>query len=205
MTPILTVKAGSFHAGPGDGGRADAPEAGPLPPDAHVLPPLTLERVIAEHEDRVRRLARRLTGWSPDAEDVVQDVFVAVLEHLPRFRGDSSIARWVTAITLNRCRAHRRRRMIRMAFLGKAKHATPRESAAADYDVAAAERLERVRRAVRALPTKDREVVVLRHLEQMAIDDVAAVVGATRAAVEVRLHRARTKLKVMLGDLMDET
>lgn len=203
MTPILTVKADSFDARGGDGDRADARKVGPLPATAPA--PLTLERVIADHEDRVRRLARRLTGWSEDAEDVVQEVFVAVLEHLPRFRGDSSVATWVTAITLNRCRAQRRRRLIRLAFLAKARHAPGPQSPAAGERIDDAERHERVRRAVRALPRKDREVIVLRHLEQMELDDVATVVGATRAAVEVRLHRARAKLKTMLGDLMDET
>jgi RNA polymerase sigma-70 factor (ECF subfamily) len=205
MTPILTVKADGFDARPGEGARAGAPNAAPLQPVAvPAQPPPTLERVIAEHQDRVRRLARRLSGWSEDAEDVVQDVFVAVLENLPRFRGDSSVATWVTAITLNRCRAHRRRRMIRMAFVAKARRAPPREMAAAAHPSDHAERDERVRQAVRRLPARDREVVVLRHLEQMDLDDVAAIVGATRAAVEVRLHRARAKLKTMLGDLMDE-
>src|SRR5687768_14932266 len=202
MTPILSVKADSFDARPSTD-RADARDSGV---SARPVPALTLEAVIAGHADRVRRLARRLTGWSDaDAEDVVQDVFVAVLEHLPAFRGESSVATWVTAITLNRCRAARRRRIIRLAFLGKAKDAAPRAAPAAGEDVDEAERRERVRRAVRALPAKDREVVVLRHLEQMELDDVAAVVGASRAAVEVRLHRARMKLKGMLTDLVDET
>jgi RNA polymerase sigma-70 factor (ECF subfamily) len=92
-----------------------------------------------------------------------------------------------------------------MAFLAKARRASVPEAPAASLDMAEAERHERVRWAVRQLPPKDREVIVLRHLEQMDLDDVAAVVGASRNAVEVRLHRARAKLKALLVDVMDET
>lgn len=203
MTPILAVKADSFDARASTGGAGTPQAAAHAPADIPQRP--TLESIIAEHEPRVRRLAQRLTGWSDDADDLVQDVFVAVLEHLPRFRGESSVATWVTAITLNRCRAWRRRKMLRRLFRSRAHASAMPEMPSAVDRLHDAERHERVRQAVRDLPPRDRELIVLRHLEQMELDDIAAVVGASRGAVEVRLHRARAKLKQALRDLVDET
>ena len=59
-----------------------------------------------------------------------------------------------------------------------------------------------VRRAVRALPARYREVVVLRYLEEQSIDEVSRALGASKNAVEVRLHRARARLKDALADLV---
>jgi RNA polymerase sigma-70 factor (ECF subfamily) len=60
------------------------------------------------------------------------------------------------------------------------------------------ERVHAVRDAVSRLPGKDREVIVLHYLEGMRPADIADVLGASTNAVEVRLHRARAKLKVEL-------
>ena len=83
-------------------------------------PPVTFEQVVAQQQANVVKLARRLLGWSADAgdvDDVVQDVFLAVLKHLDRFRGQSSVSTWITRIAINACRAHRRKRVLRMTFL----------------------------------------------------------------------------------------
>ena len=53
------------------------------------------------------------------------------------------------------------------------------------------------------LPSKYREVIVLRYLQEMDVDVIAEVLGANRSAIEVRLHRARAMLKDELGTLMD--
>src|SRR5687767_15254679 len=82
----------------------------------------TFEQVVEQHQANVARLARRLLGWTGannDVDDVVQDVFLAVLKGLPRFRGHSTLSTWITRITINACRSHRRRRIVRLAFLDR--------------------------------------------------------------------------------------
>ena len=84
--------------------------------DEHPRAPLTFEQVVDEQQANVARLARRLLGWSTngaDVDDVAQDVFLTVLKHLDRFRGESSLSTWITRITINACRTHRRRRVMR--------------------------------------------------------------------------------------------
>ena len=62
----------------------------------------------------------------------------------------------------------------------------------------------RVRQAVGGLPSRYREVIVLRYLQGMDVDAIGQVLGLSRGAVDVRLHRARSLLKDELRSLMDE-
>jgi len=161
--------------------------------------------IVAMYGRRVGQLAYRLTGWRDDVDDVVQDVFLSALKHLPRFRRDSSLWTWLATITVNTCRSRRRRRWLQQRFLRlarlnrRADSAAPPEQGSTDRET-----FERVRRAVRALPANQREAVVLRYLQGMAIEQVARVLGVRRNAVEVRLHRARARLKEVLRDLVEE-
>jgi len=66
------------------------------------------------------------------------------------------------------------------------------------------ERSARVRRAVQVLPQKYREVVVLRYLQGLEIAEICELLGARVNAVQVRLNRAKKRLKEQLGDLLEE-
>lgn len=160
------------------------------------------DALVAAHQDRVSRLAYRLLGWSGDVDDVVQEVFLAAWKALPRFQGRSSLATWLTRITINECRRLRRR-------WGRVLHREPVETGractpAADSRMMNAETFGRVRRAVAALPVRYREVVVLHYLEQIPIGMVSELLGMSTNRVAVLLHRARAKLKSKLADLMQE-
>jgi len=181
----------------GGANRSDAALSAGFMADA----PGAFEAVVAAYQERVTRLAYRLLGWSSAAEvdDVVQDVFFAALRHRRRFRGDSSLATWLNAITVNCCRTHQRRQQMRRILplrWGRAPDTEPPASEAAASDDAA----RRVRAAVQALPPRDREVVVLRYFEQLDASAIADVVGLSKNAVEVRLHRARARLAEALAE-----
>jgi RNA polymerase sigma-70 factor (ECF subfamily) len=176
----------------------------PVVPDERA--PFTFEQLVERQQANVARLARRLLGWSADAgdvDDVVQDVFLAVLKHLKDFRGQSSVSTWVTRITINACRAHRRKRVIRLAFLKRWMTDAPTSQEAESDHGERDETNQRVRQAVAGLPNRYREVIVLRYLQGMDVDAIAEVLGVGRNAIEVRLHRARAMLKDELGPLMD--
>lgn len=166
--------------------------------------PTAFDELVVLYRGRVARLAYRLLGWDSEAEDVVQDVFLAAWKHLKKFRRQSSLWTWLAAVTVNRCRSLRRRRFVRLKFLAGWHPRRSRTSREAGTVAAEAETLERVSRAVRALPTKLREVAVLRYLEEMSIEQVAAVLKISRNAVDVRLHRARSRLRDMLSGLIEE-
>lgn len=69
-------------------------------------------RLVAKHHQVVFTLAQRLLAPSDDPSDVVQDVFVRVLQHIGRFRGESSFTTWLTRIIVNRCRTYQRWRLL---------------------------------------------------------------------------------------------
>jgi len=167
------------------------------------MPP-SFEQLVAEHQNRVARLCYRLLGWREEVEDVVQEVFLTALGALAGFRGQSSVSTWLTTITVNTCRSHLRKRGVSLRLLSAIRGSTePRTAGPADRELMTRERFERVRRVVRKLPWKHREVVVLRYLEEMAVPEIADALGLSRNAVEVRLNRARKRLREDLAGILE--
>lgn len=170
--------------------------------------------LVAEHQSRVAGLAARLLGWRGDVDDAVQDVFVAVLEGLPRFRGASRLSTWLFRLTVSVCRRRQRRRLAWLRWWrrrGSPDAAAETRSAVSEMggpagemdDAAAAtvaaERQARVRAAVGRLPQVYREVIVLRYLEELDPAEIGEVLGLKRSALDVRLSRAREKLRSELA------
>ena len=166
------------------------------------------EQVVAAHGPRVARLAQRLLGWPDDVEDVVQEVFLAAWRHRRKFRGHRgrrSLDAWLNVMTVNRCRTQRRRRLTRWTRRRQLQLEQP-PAAAPPVDAAAiaGEALAAVRTAVRRLPLRDREVLVLHYLQQTPITAVGDLLGLSRNAVEVRLHRARKRLRQQLNGFVKD-
>jgi RNA polymerase sigma-70 factor (ECF subfamily) len=159
------------------------------------------ERVVERYGRRVTALAARLLGYSEGADDVAQDVFLAVLRKRTHFRGDAKLWTWLAAITVNRCRSLRRRQWIWQRVLRAAAPLRPRQTAPADRASETHETAAQVRAAVARLPAAYREAIVLRYLEELTVDEVAEVLSLRRNTVEVRLSRGRKLLEESLGDL----
>ena len=162
------------------------------------------DEIVHEHSERIGGLCYRLLGWNADVDDVVQEVFLAAYEALPTFRGESKMSTWLTAIAINACRNHlrKRKRWLRWFTVQKTEHspvvALPAGQALADYETHA-----EVRAAVQELPQTYREVVVLRYLEELEVADIAGVLALAKNTVEVRLSRARGMLRDVLGDSIE--
>jgi len=158
------------------------------------------EQVVALYQSRVVRLAGRLLGWQGGAEDIVQDVFLSAWTKSHTYRGDAPLWNWLTIITVNRCRTHMRRKAmlsrLTAGLMGRAEEFSP----ASDANSLAEESNQRVRAAMACLPSRDREVVVLLYLEHRRPAEIATLLEISVNAVNVRLHRARQKLKVLLED-----
>jgi len=162
-------------------------------------------QIVAAHQGRVARVVHRLLGWPDEVEDVVQDVFVAALKSLPSFRGEASLPTWLLAIAVNQCRSHQRRQLVRQKFLAAARRlAAPRAPRTAGSRAMDREKHQLVRQAVRRLPLRLREVVVLHYLEEMPLEGIARVLDLSRSAVGTRLHRARKRLAEDLSGRFEE-
>jgi RNA polymerase sigma factor (sigma-70 family) len=157
------------------------------------------DAVVQHLLPEVDRLVRRLSAWSCDADDLVQDVLVTALVARASFRGDAKLGTWIARIAVNCCRAHARKTWLRKRLVAAwavklpAAHAAPADVKAVDDEQAAM-----VRRAVAELPIKYREAIVLCYLQNMTAAEAAEALGVKRGTVEVRLSRARDKLRELI-------
>jgi RNA polymerase sigma-70 factor (ECF subfamily) len=148
--------------------------------------------------DRVYSLAWHLCGDRAAAADITQDVFMKLLVRLPQFRRQSAFSTWLYRIAVNTALDHRRR-WRRTAALDE----LPAEpvSAAVENGYARAERRSRIRAALLTLPAKLRAPIVLRHVEGLSYDEIAAAIGVSAGTVASRLSRAHARLARELADL----
>jgi RNA polymerase sigma-70 factor (ECF subfamily) len=162
------------------------------------------DRIVERHGAEIAALANRLLGWPQDVEDVVQDVFVSAFTGLRKFRGQCRLRTWLFTITVNKCRSRRYRRVFRLREVTIADEPASPSDESAEAKAVSVETFARVRQAVRALPPKYREVVVLRYLQGLETAEVCRLLGITANAMQVRLNRAKGRLKDSLGRLIEE-
>lgn len=160
-----------------------------------------LEALVDEHEATVFRYAMALLCRKEDAEEVLQDVFVALVRYARGFRGEASLRTWLLTVTRNSAfrrrkkAAMRREESVDLDALGRAAGwgSEDPESLAIR-----AERREEFRRALDSLDEQGREIVVLRDLEGLSGRETAGLLGISVAAMKSRLHRARLQLSAEL-------
>lgn len=139
-------------------------------------------------------LCRNLTGNSTEAEDVVQEVFLAAYRALPRFRGDSRISTWLHRIAI--------RTALRFNARRRKQRTTPLEvepaGGGADDPLVAAELTERFGAALAGVPFRERVVLSLFSVEGLAHAEIAEILGVPVGTVWSRLHNARKRLVAAL-------
>jgi len=163
------------------------------------------DRLVERYSSDIAALANRLLGWPGEVEDVTQDVFLAAFLGLKKFRCECSLKTWLFTITLNKCRSYRYKRMLHRRRISEAADKAFLASAGtADKAPMNSETFECVRRAVQALPAKYREPVVLRYLQELPTDQISRILGISKNALQVRLNRARARLREGLDELTRE-
>src|SRR4051794_29117370 len=151
------------------------------------------ERLVERHRDLVLRVAARLVG-DDESEDVAQDAFLRAYHRLARWRGDGSFRTWLLHIAHNSAIDALNARRIASLPLDESAHevadATERTPAAR---LESAERLRRLDVKLKALSPPHRTVLVLRDVEGLSYEEIAAVAEMPLGSVKGRLHRARAE------------
>ena len=150
--------------------------------------------IVQRWQDRLMSLAWRFCHDRTLAEDMAQEAFVKAFRALGTFRGEATFSTWLTAIAMNTYRSCLREREPVVAGLDHAMLAADQPDA-----LAGLQQLERaawVRRAVRTLPRRYREAIVLFYFEQMDLAETARVLGIPQGTLKARLHRGRELLKI---------
>lgn len=174
--------------------------------------PASMELLIDRYGIRLRRLVGKLTAWSHDGDDILQEALWKAWNHIGRFRGDGPLEKWLVSIVFRTCRDHQRSVQRRwnhwLNFLeqlpsGHANQPVEVSSETYELDHMAPENREQwiqVQSAMQRLTDEDRGLLVMIHLEHWSHDELANQMNLSKDRLHVKLHRARMRLKKLLGE-----
>ena len=161
---------------------------------------------IRENEGRIRAYIARMLGGDDEADDLLQETFARAHAARDSFRGESKISTWLYSIATHTCLDHlknaKRRRTELVppeAMVGAAADEEDSPQLSASLLLDQAQMGECVRRYVDELPRDQRMALLLHDIEGMTNPEVAAALGCSLEAAKIRLHRARKKLRAVLG------
>lgn len=166
--------------------------------------------IVQRYQDRVFTLSLRWMGDRQIAEEVAQDVFVALYRSLDRFRGESRLSTWIFRVTVNHCknrRLYRKRRKMqqheplegtRSEDEGPVRQ-LPADGPGTDRMVHMSEAERLLQEALERLDESHRTIVVLRDVEDLSYEEIAQILELPKGTVKSRLHRARAELARVLS------
>lgn len=166
--------------------------------------------LIEAHRDRVYNISFRMLGSRAEAEDVAQEVFIAVFKTIETFRGDSKFSTWLYRVAVNHCKN-------RIKYLAR-RHDRDRDELdettngqhgahgaiggpgprAPDHALEAQQMETLIQEAIAELDEEQRVVVVLRDIEDLSIEEICKITDLPDGTVKSRLHRARLVLRKKL-------
>lgn len=175
---------------------ADDAESG-LIGRAQAGDPRAFAALVRAYQERVFRFILRLVGARDDAMDLTQDTFMKAHQALPGWRPEAQFRTWLFSIAhhaaLDLLRRRQRVRFVSFADLGagETEGHLPDPASQPDQLLADRQRIGVLERALHALPAEQREILLLRELEDMSYAEIAATLGIAEGTVKSRLARAR--------------
>ena len=158
------------------------------------------EALYRQHAPRLYNLAYRMLGNVSDAEDLLQEIFLAAYRKLSTFKGESALATWLYRLATNQCLDYLRSKASKTA------HATT----SLDDDAAGGRRFEPatrgaftvttldLERAIAKLPEGCRAAFVLHDIEGFEHQEVAGLLGIAEGTSKSQVHKARLRLRELL-------
>jgi RNA polymerase sigma-70 factor, ECF subfamily len=164
--------------------------------------PLSLPDLIASYGDRLLRSAYLMCGRSGNAQDIVQETFCRALAASQNFRGEAGVYTWLFSIMRNVYLKQLRHERRFMNFLSL----QPRVLQVEDNPAGHSERKSthsHLLAAIQKLPAKQREVVILRFVDDMKIADIARILSLPEGTIKSRLFKAGARLQELVGARRD--
>ncbi|HSI12810.1 MAG TPA: sigma-70 family RNA polymerase sigma factor [Chthoniobacter sp.] len=159
----------------------------------------------AELEEQLKTLHAESFSWAltccagntADAEDVLQTVYLHVLQGKACFGGRAEFKTWLFSVIRNRAAKEMRRQMVRRLFLLRPERAQtfPSSTAPPDASLLGTERKDAFERAINALPARQREVLHLVFYEDLTLDAAARVMGVSPGSARQHYERGKKKLR----------
>lgn len=163
------------------------------------------ERLVQRHMQHVYHTVYRLVSHQEDAEEITQDVFLKVYNHVKKFEQQSSFSTWLYRIATNSALDaldKKQRRMSKSAFVkGQKGEKQAEESDQADLQPSAEpgpeekivqkELRECINRVLKKLEREQAEVLIMHDIDELSYDEISHILGAGLSAIKMRIHRAR--------------
>ena len=165
------------------------------------------ECLMRRYNRRLYRLARATLRDRTEAEDALQDAYINAYRSIGQFRGDASLATWLSRLVLNECLARMRRSTRRQNVISIVSSNTPiesppmfaNESDSPEKVLGRAQMRDLLERKVDELPENFRTVFVLRSVEELTVDETAGSLGIPEETVRSRHFRAKSMLRESLA------
>jgi len=154
--------------------------------------------VIRRYEPGLMRYAARMLGSWDAAADAVAEGLVRAFRHLASCRDPTRLRTWLYRIVSNRCKSHLARRPTGDVSIDDVPPMA--DPADTEADLERSEQLAQVERALETLSPEKREAFVLKHVEGLSYDEMAAVTGERIPTLKMRVHRAREALLLALEE-----
>lgn len=168
-----------------------------------------IDELLRRHETRVYRFGLRMCGSEEDAKEVLQETLLTAFRELHNFRAEAALSTWLYQIARSHCsRAMRKRAGAPDEHLpldGPAASAVTEDAPTPDAASQARQIGEVLEVAIRALPEKLREALILRDVEGLSAAEAAEAAGVEVGALKSRLHRARLQMREHLAALLGES
>jgi RNA polymerase sigma-70 factor (ECF subfamily) len=168
--------------------------------------------LVRKYQHKVVKLVSRYMRDPADAEDVAQEAFIKAYRALPQFRGDSAFYTWLYRIAINTAKnalLSRDRNPVEFDLdMQNIEESSAMQGRLADPEtpeslLATEEIRETVNRAIAALPEDLRTAIVLRELEGLSYEDIAAAMDCPVGTVRSRIYRAREAIDRSLVDVVE--
>lgn len=172
---------------------------------------IAFEELVRRYENKVYTVAYRFMGNHADACDLAQEAFIKLYQALPSFRGDSSFMTWVYHITANVCRDELRRRQKKQTLsldddqqenlpmiLNVVSDLPGPEEAIMRQELQA-----QVQQCLNLLSEEYRLILIMREMQDLSYDEIAATLDCSLGTVKSRLSRARAAFKEKMSATLE--
>lgn len=149
--------------------------------------PWALEALVQAHFDGLFRFMRHLTRHQETAEDLCQQALLQAVRKIGTYRGESSLKTWLHRIAFREYTGWRRKRRIL--------HPLSRFDTYTDPGYSQVDEAEALLSVLHTLPDSYREALLLHHVQELSVEEIAVVTNAPIGTVKSRLHHARKRLQ----------
>jgi len=170
--------------------------------EAALREPDAFAELIRRHQDGLVNFLYRMTGNREDAEDLAQEAFLRAYRALPRFRIGSPFRPWLYKIASNLALNHFSARRATSPLVEEIVATSPMNSPEAMAELREVQ--AQLREAILELPESYRVILLLRHLNELSYEEIAAVLGVPIGTAKVRLHRARKMVQEKLQERLPD-